>query len=269
LAAADYFCLRQYIEGPRWRELSLDVHSFSVLTRSSIAGLAFSVAFQDNTQAHSLVKQCTGSSANTWTLLQLPNLPIWSGTFSAAPGQAGYFLFIVLAAGTTYTAAASSAWQTGNIFGVTGMSNFLATAGATFDIAIVQHEPGALCTTPIDCPFTQNYDDCLRYFEKSYPYAVAPGTVSTAGAINFWTGSAQNPFIPVRFKKVMAKTPTVVGYSDVSGAINNVRDVGAAVDRAISSTLKPGDTAFAGFVTTTQGASIWQASFHYTADTGW
>jgi Collagen triple helix repeat (20 copies) len=275
LAAGDYYLIQQSIEGPRWRELSSDVHSLSLLVRSSVAGLKFSVALVDNGFAHSLVQQFTISASATWTLLTLPNLPIWSGTFSATPGQIGYLLRLALAAGTTFTAGPSSAWQAGNIFGVTGNSNFLATAGATFDIAYAGHEPGALCTTPQDCSFGTNLDGdfgCTRYFQKSYLYGVALGAATAAGSMNFGIGTglpANQVLTPIRFPKIMAKSPTVTGYSYTTGAINNVRDATGGADRAISSANGISDSGFSGFVITGGTAPPIQYNFHYTADTGW
>jgi hypothetical protein len=269
LAAGDFYFLMQNVEGPRWRELSSDVHSLSLLVRSSVASLAFSVSLRDSALAHSLVKQCTLGAANTWTLIPLPNLPVWSGTYSAAPGQIGYSLCVVLAAGTTYSAAASSAWQTANMLGVTGMSNFLATAGATLDLAWIGHEPGALCTTPQDYPFTQNYDDCLRYFCKSYPYTTAPGTIANNGMVFLYNGANTSATGHIPFKKTMAKIPTLTGYSNVTGAVNTVRDATAGADKAISGPQAQGDASFAGFAITTPNAAVWLSQFHYTADTGW
>jgi hypothetical protein len=149
------------------------------------------------------------------------------------------------------------------------MSNFLATAGATFDIAFIQHEPGMLCSTPIDCPFTQNCEDCLRYFSKSYDYAARPGTATQNGNIFFTVAASQNPYSYIPFQKPMAKVPTVTGYSPITGASNNVRDASAAIDRAITSTTLPGERAFAGFGLSTVNAGLANYQYHYTADTGW
>jgi hypothetical protein len=270
LAAGDFYILRQSIEGPRWRELASDVHSLSILVRSSVAGFVFSVALLDSGTTHSLVKQCTLGAANTWTLITLPNLPVWSGTFSAAPGQVGYLLYITLAAGTTFTAAASSAWQTGNVFGVTGSSNFLATAGATLDLAYIGHEPGALCTTPIDCPFPQNYDECLRYFCKSYDYDVAPGAVSTPGVHAFFQSGTTGINGAARFPKPMAKVPTMTGYNHATGAENSIRHQNGT-DYAITNFGTVGKGGFYTLNTATMPAVVAGAFgfFHYISDTGW
>jgi hypothetical protein len=231
--------------------------------------LAFSLSLQDSATANSLVKTCTLGSANTWLLIQLPNLPVWSGTYSAAPGQVGYFLQIALAVGTTFSAAASSAWQAANILGVTGNSNFLATAGATFDLAFLQHEPGAQCTTPIDCSFQQNYDDCLRYFQKTYDYGIVPATVTSNGVIALVApGPATVAHGSLRFFKPMAKTPVMTMYNWATGAANSVRDA-ANTDHGSVAASNLVSTGFSGISFTTATAAANGVYVHYTADTGW
>jgi hypothetical protein len=275
LASGDYFTFSQSLEGPRWRELALDVHSISLLVRSSVAGLTFTVRLTDATASHSLVKLCTIPSAATWTLVTLPNLPVWAGTYSAVPGAAVYSLSVCLACGSTYSAPANNAWQTGNVIGVNGMSNFLATVGATFDIAFVQHEPGSLCTTPIDCPFTQNYDDCQRYFQKSYDYKTAIGASGTLpGYISGTLPTGNTAYIIAlpAFPKAMAKEPSLAPYNSSSGAANSVFNstlgaacavVAVAVSEKCISYINIGAPSSG-----TAAPGQWM-NLHYTADTGW
>jgi hypothetical protein len=124
-------------------------------------------------------------AANTWTLITLPNLPTWTGsaTFPTTPGSNGYLLYITLAAGATLTAAPDT-WVAGNKTGATGMDNFASKAtSSTFDVAFVQHEPGSTCSSLIDKPFTVNYDECLRFYCKSFPYTTVVGTGSFPGRL--------------------------------------------------------------------------------------
>jgi hypothetical protein len=139
------------------------------------------------------------------------------------------------------------------------------------DIAYIGHEPGALCTTPIDCPFTQNYDDCLRYFAKSYDYSVIPGTASvTSGRVSYIVpnGLLGNPMANECFSKTLAKGPTMLIYNDVSGASNSCRDQTNSVDKTITGTIASTKRLHQLALSTvsTAGAAL---TFHYTADTGW
>jgi hypothetical protein len=274
LAAGDLLWLNQNIEGPLLRELINDVHSVSILCRSSVANLKFGLALRDGGATRSLLKLCSLGAANTWTLITLPNIPIWAagGGWTFASGQVGYQLSITLAAGTTYTAAANDTWQSANVLGAVGQSNFLANASATFDIAFVQHEPGSQCSTLIDCPFTQNYDDCLRYYTKSYPYGVAPGTATYAGNILFINPTSSTQiYCNMPFKRTMAKTPpTITFYSTATGTANTIRNVSTGADiSAGTGGLYPGDAACGGLAVTVAPAAGSALNWHYTADTGW
>jgi hypothetical protein len=271
LGTSDLLILRSVIEGIGFRELLYDVHSASILVRSSVAGLKFGLFLQDDPATKSLVKICTIPSANTWTLLTYPNLPIFvSGNFTLAPGVIGYWLGICLAAGSSLTAPANDTWQNGNFNGALGQDNFASKpVNSTFDIAFVQHEPGAVCTTPMDCPFTRNYDDCLRYYSKSYPYGSKAGGVTNAGQRTARVSPqfTTNTYDTITFPKTMAKIPTVALYSP-DGTANAAQVLGAA-NVTVNSISYIGDNAFSGFAMASAQTANNTMVFHYTADTGW
>ena len=276
LTAGDFWRIHQFAEGPQLRELIGDVHSVSLLVRSSVSPLNFSLALSDNPVTKSLVKLCAYTApSNTWQVISLPNIPVWpTGNFAVTPGSNGYLLYICLACGTTGMSPANDTWQTGSFIGAPGMNNFAASPiNSTFDIAFVQHEPGAVCSTFIDKPFTGangNLEECLRYYQKSYNYAERPGTAAAIGAVRYVVpAGGTNPLIPIRFSKVMAKVPTMVGYSYNTGAINNVYDNTGSVDRAITGANMVADGGFGGFNVTGGASTLWQSMFGYTADTGW
>jgi hypothetical protein len=274
LAASDYFVFNQMIEGPLWRELAGDVHSLSLLVRSSVAGLKFGVALRDSPPTRSLVKLCTIPSANTWTLITLPNLPGWlSGNFGAGVGLPGYQLVITLACGATGTTVANDAWQSSNFFGAIGQSNFAASpVNSTFDISMAQHEPGAICSQFIDKPFPQNYDECQRYFQKNVAYAALPlaGGGQTILGFLYANAVATTTCRPsLRFKKTMAKTPTLVlGYNGVSNTVylEGIGSVAVGTAQATDSEM----SALALATNQTGGANFMSSVFgNWYADTGW
>jgi collagen triple helix repeat protein len=278
LAAGDVLYLQQNIEGSGFRELMSDVHSSQVLVRSSVANLKFSVYLKDPTGTRTLTKLCTLGAANTITLIQLPNLPVFpsAGTFTAAIGSAGYSWGIGLAGGSSVVSPANDTWQNGNFGTALGQDNFMANAaGSTFEVFFVQHEPGALCSTPIDCSFGQNLDGalgCLRYFYKTYRYAIKPGNASDQNGAPMLrnTRSADSLVLGwLPFAKIMAKTPTIVGYS-TTGTINAIRDITNGVDRGITASgWGAGETGFEGFQISGAASALVDYAFHYTADTGW
>ena len=275
LAGGDYLRLLHNIEGSVFRELMSDVFSISLLVRSSVSNLKFGVSIVSADSGKSLTKLCTIPAANTWTLITLPNCAIWpaGGVFNVAPGSLGCFIEICLAAGATNTAPAADTWQNAHFMMPPGASNFANSAvNSTYDLGFLQIEPGAVCSTLMDKPFSQNLDECLRYYCKSYGYGVAPGTTGSNGflcvaqPIVNW-GSI---YCHIPFKKVMSKAPNVIAYSMTTGAPNTVRDNTNSVDRATIGALAVQDGCFGGMNITgqvTTGNPVYY--FHYTADTGW
>jgi hypothetical protein len=270
LAAGEYVFLQQAVEAPQLRELLGDVHSIQLLVNSSVAG-NFTLCLRNAATTYTYVSAFS-LAAGTWTLITIPNIPVWvsGGGWATTPGSVGYYLSICLGSGSTFIApsGAAAGWQNGNFFAAPGQTNWLATANAYFTVAFVQHEPGAVCATPIDKPFTQNYEECLRYYCKSYDYETAIGTASAAASTSAWQGSTTGFYTATKFPKNMAKLPTGIIYSWATGAANATRFSG--VDYAVTS-VSLGKSYLASFGTATLPAVAAGAttSFHYTADTGW
>jgi hypothetical protein len=182
----------------------------------------------------------------------------------------GINIGICLACGTTYTAPVADIWQTGNYLAAPGMSNLFGAAGS-FATAMIQFEPGPICTQLMDLPFSGpngNLEACQRFYAKSYSYPYKAGSVASLGAI-WWLCPVNTTalYTPVRFPRTMAKVPTVTGYSTSTGAANNVYT--GASDIAISSVNAVGDAGFGGFNLSTSMTAGFGMNFNYTADTGW
>ena len=272
LAASDGYLLQQAVEGPILRELLGDVNSISILCRSSVANLKFGLNLQSASGTIVTIgKLCSLGAANTWTLLTFPALPVWSasGTWSVNPGSPGYYLYIVLAAGSGNLVPSNDTWVTTPNWGAVGQSNFLATSGSTFDVAFVQHEPGAVCSILMDKPFSVNYDECLRYYCKSYDYATAVGATSAngyRGIINPVTSAANYIYPGATFLKTMAKAPTAVIYNHATGAANSLQQsTGTNYTIAATGTGQTNIT----YIQGTSFAANGQFVFHFTADSGW
>jgi hypothetical protein len=275
LATGDIIYLFQQIEGPRFREMAADVHSLSLLVNCDSA-FHFTAFIKDQASGQSLVLPCSVPAA-TWTLIQLPGLPIWpsGGTFSVSPGAIGYQLGVCLGSGATFTAPAASVWQSGNYMAAAGADNFMDLAlNTVFRIAVIQHEPGPNCSYLMDQDFGTNLEGCQRYFQKSYPYPTKIGTTGTAGAspgaaaITTYVASA-NPIGPIGFRKRMAKVPNMQTYNPISGAAGTVRDLNGATDRAVATYYNLGDAGFSGWTLSTLYTASTIYSGHWVADTGW
>jgi len=272
LGANDFIAVYQTPEGSQFRELINDVHSISVLVRSSVAPLSFGIAIGDqSTSTQSLTKLATISTANTWTLLPFSNLPVFppAGNWTTAPGTTGQILRINLAAGSSIMNSANDVWvASGGRSGAVGQDNWCAKAvNSTFDIAFCQWEPGPISTTPIDKPFVQNFEECLRYYCKTYDYTMKAGTVNDVGELS---GSVISSYLPspVRFPKPMAKSPTAVAYSPRgAGAANAIYLIVANSQYGVSS-IPTSQTGILYLVLSGAPAAGDWAIWHYAADTG-
>ena len=273
LATTDLLVFSQTVEGATLRELVGDATSLSFLVRCSVAGLTFGISIRDPSQAHSYVIPATIPTANVWTTFSFANIPVFppGSTFSTSPGVTGALFMISLAAGANYITPANNSWQNGNLVGAQGQGNFAALpVGSTFDIGVIQWEPGNQCSQFIDLSYQRNLDRCRKFFQKSYDDITPVGTATTTGAVTLYVPPNVSFFTPVFFAPKMIKDPTVVGYSPATGAANTVRDYGAGIDRAISGNgLWAGQYGFTGFILATTNAAQSQQAFQWTADTGW
>jgi hypothetical protein len=271
LAAGDYGFMQQPVEGPRLRELFNDVHSVSILIKSTKANHKFSYFINDPTGSRSFTKLCTIPNANTWTLITIPNIPVFppSGSWSLNPGSLGMTEGLCFGCGTTNTSISDGVWTNSGAIASPGTDNWFSNPISTtlVTMAFVQHEAGAQCSTLMDKPFTQNYDECLRYYCKSYQYGTAIGTANQQpGLISGLVSASSLTLVvqPVFFQKPMAKQPTVVPYSYAGVAnqttgptIVTVSGVGAIGEKGYSSLTIPSSTA----------GYLFQN--HYVVDTGW
>jgi hypothetical protein len=272
LAAGEYLYLQQTVEGPNFRELVSDVTSISILCQCSIASFPFAIALRTTAgSSYSLVLPCTTSATpNALTLITVPNIPIWtpSGLFSLSPGNGAYILSVCLGAGSTYQAPSTGSWIAGNYFGYTGQPNFLATASATFTLRFIQQEPGSACSTLIDKPFSQNLDECLRYYQKSSAYGTLPvqGGQTLIGNLLLGTTSVRSG---IRFPKRMAKVPSIQTCG--LAAATNAVFLDASSAAAFVQTYSSNDSEVASMVLTAAGPATGAINVlgEWTADTGW
>ena len=276
LAAGDYLFLHQSIEGPNLRELINDVHSLQLLVWTDAATpLKFGVTLRDGaaTPTRSLSKLCTITSSSAWNLIPLPNLPVWPsgvGGFSLAPGTVGYQLEICLACGSNNVSPANDIWQTGNFLGAVGQDNFAAQpTGKTFAVCLVKHEPGQ-ATTLIDKPWTQNYQECLRYYAKSQAYTAKFPDGSMDENIGNLQGGSTIVLCSRAFPVPMAKAPTML-FTNNTTTTGLVYVNGFTASAGVSSSGATEKGLYNIALTAAQGAAGQTpiVSAGWQADTGW
>jgi len=269
LAAGDLLYFQQLMEGPQLREIIDDVFSISILCSSTVAPVTFTFSLYEPVSAQSYGKLLTLSTANTKTLLTIPNIPKLPTQTIITPSVLSLYLRIGLAAGTTYTGGTDNTWTAGNFVCVPTSGNFAANV-ATFSTQFIQLEPGPQATTLIDKPWPQNYDECLRYYWKGWDYDVAPGTGTAAGSSNTWQNSTTSFQTNLRWAKSMAKVPTVTVYNWNTGAANQLLFGGVAYAvSAVGGVSKGGMNSITISSAAPAPVAGATASVHLTADTGW
>jgi hypothetical protein len=233
LGAGDYLFLYETAESIALREICSDVMSLQVLVRSSVAGLNFGITLRDGGTTHTLAKLATIPSANTWTLLQFSNLPSFASSWAALqliPGNTGFYINIGLAVGATNTVPANNTWQNGSWVQAAGADNFASKpVNSTFDCAYVGLEPGPVCSTPMDCSFSENLVAVKRYYQKSYDYSVKVGTASQINGAAVFTDLGAAGSIAYGCNQLaveMAKAPTFASYDTSTGNVNSAQLVG-------------------------------------------
>jgi hypothetical protein len=184
--AGDFLTIAQKIEGYNIADLDFGKSTAKTITisfwvRSSITGtLGACLTNGDTTRSYPFTY--TISAANTWEQKTVTIAGDTSGTW-ATTTSAGMGLHFGLAVGSTYSGAANS-WSSGGYYGATGVTNTLATNGATLYITGVQLEVGSKATTFDTRAYGQELALCQRYL----PMYTNSGNNATA-----WLGSGAAP----------------------------------------------------------------------------
>ena len=173
-----------------------------------------------------------------------------------------------LFSGTAYTDSGntSKTWRartSGNHYMLDMTNTWANTTNSTFDLTGIQLEVGEKATPFEHKSFSQELNDCLRYFEKSYNYGTAPGTVTDNGMIGLRKSSATSAIYDINlFYAHKRTTPTIVLYSPGSGASGKA-EVDAADQTAQGSDIGENNTRVT--ECTSQGDGVY-IRVQYTAD---
>jgi len=251
LAAGSYATLTHFIEGYRIARLAWGTPNARPLTIGFWSGNnragVYSVCIRNTAYNRSYCATYTQAVANVpqWNVITIPGDTTGTWTITNAAGIAISF---TQACGTTYTAPAANAWQSGNYFSVPGQVNAVAATSDYLVISGVIILPGnevpvASRSALIMRPYEQELQLAKRYWQKVY---VAIDWQSTGAGI---LSTVHVPFVPeMRISPTMA---LVAGYS-----INNL------------STVTPGAAAVYAAYVQANAAAAGRAYFlgHYTCD---
>ena len=165
LAATDQYYVSQIIEGLNVADLAWGTASAATVTLSfwvysSLTG-TFGGAIRNSAQNRSYPFTYTISSANTWDQKTVTIAGDTSGTWLTTNGK-GLDITWTLGLGSTYSGTAG-AWAAANYKGASGVTNVMATNGATFYITGVQLEKGSTATSFDVRPYGTELQLCQRY----------------------------------------------------------------------------------------------------------
>ena len=118
-----------------------------------------------------------------------------------------------------------------------------ATAGSV-SFARVKLEVGSAATPWQARPSVEEIRLCQRYFQKSYPYAVAPGGAIFAGS-TYVVATAGDVTVGFNFPSPMRAGPTFTTYAPNSGTVGKIADAGAAATELTATAISPQPTGLA------------------------
>ena len=136
-----------------------------------------------------------------------------------------------LAVRSSYQGTPSGSWSTSaSNRSQSSHVNLASSTANEWYLTGVQIEVGEKATAFEHKRFDQELTDCCRYYQKSYQYGTAPGTVEDNGAIcrRSSQGTTMSQHMGFEFRHRFRANPTVTIYSPQSGTASQVSNRGSA-----------------------------------------
>ena len=261
IAATDQYLIFQKIEGFNtadlgWGTANAKTITVSAWVYSSLTG-TFGGSLQNSAQTYCYPFSYSISTANTWTQISVTVAGPTAGTWIGATNGTGLNLNFSLGTGATYSGTAGAWVSASFITSATGATSVVGTNGATFYITGVQLEVGSQATSFDFRSQGTELALCQRYFEISYTTGVKPGTVTNVGLSQGQSVPIGYPTfggfpVQVCFMVTKRTTPTMVTYSNNSGASGNVYTTNPAADSATTPFVYTSANGYSGY----SGANI-------------
>ena len=260
------------MEGLDYARLHGKKVNWSFWFQSNLVG-TYTFAIRGSTYVRSYVTTFNVTAVNTWQQVIIPIQMESTGAYTF-DSSIGIEVLIGCLAGTGGTASTLNAWTNDGAFVAPGATNWSANNGAIFRIAQV-------CATDINnVPTTATslfsrasntiageFELCLRYYEKSYPAEVVPGTFDGLGVITAtWGDGSGNHYHTEPFRVVKRSIPSVQVYNGSTGGPTTWNVVSASFNGGASVNRNPQTTqcVYQGFSYNTNLAA--RAWFHWAAD---
>jgi len=220
------------VEAQNLQHLKVGTPSAESLTvsfwvKSNVTGDYVTWLYTPDGTARHTNKVFTINSADTWEKKTITISGDTSGTINNDNGH-GMYLRVILASGSGYTSGTSpnGVWEdasaTTNWYAGLGV-NVSSSTSNYINITGVQLEVGENATPFEYRMYSQELALCQRYYEKSYNYANAPGSVSSADREEHYgsSDSGNNSVVGTSFKVTKRLVPTMKYYRDDTGALGD------------------------------------------------
>jgi hypothetical protein len=176
ISAAELYSVRYRVEGFDAIPLNMGIAGASNITlsfwvRSTITGV-HCAAFRNSASDRSYVAEYTIDVTDTWEFKTITLTGDLTGTWLIDTGI-GLNLDFVIAAGTNFHTT-PDAWAAGEFLATLSQVNGMSNAANFFKIKQVKLEVGSAATAFTPRPFAEELALCKRYYQKTFPYSVAP-----------------------------------------------------------------------------------------------
>ena len=260
-AAGDLLRVSYRIEGQDLQQLAYGTSGAKAITlsfyvRSNKTG-TYNVQFQqiDNSFKQAVLSY-TISSADTWEFKSITVPGDTSGLINDDNGD-GLALFWILGAGSTFTSGGErstyTAFSNGDV-APTQTVNLADNTANEWLITGVQLELGEQATPFEHRSFGDVLKQCERYYEKTYPYATAPGTAASYDSIigirinGLNNSGSEQKYLVTRLRTEKRANPTTTYYNDAGNTGRcTTFDAGGTADNGINIGLSISGTSMQGF----------------------
>lgn len=226
MGAGQYATINQLIEGLNAKDFGFGQPGTRYVTlsfwvKATKTGI-YCVSLRNAAANRSYAAEYTVVASNTWEK-KVVQIPVdTTGTWLYDHGI-GLYVTWALAGGSTFATAANT-WVNGNFGYTPNQVNALDSASNDFKLALLQIEAGQIANPVFE---SRDYGDvvrqCLRYYEKSYPINVYPGTITTEGSWQCVSLNSRDFFNYgwLQFKEEKRFPPITTTFSPGTGAQGN------------------------------------------------
>jgi hypothetical protein len=249
-AAGDALQFDQRIEGQNLQQVKKGTAAAEQLTisfwvKANVTG-TYIVDFYDNDNARSVSKSYTINASGTW---EYKTITFPADTTGAFDNDNALSLYVTwwLGAGSNFTSGTlGTTWASSTAANrAVGQVNLASAINNYWQVTGVQLEVGDTATPFEFKSFGQELNECERYYQKSYPYAIVPGTgTNYVGSVS---GIARDSAAIVahagRFVQTMRAFPTVTIYHQ-DGTVNAVYEINTGTKKTGASANHIGDKGY-------------------------